>query len=191
MNFLAHTFLSGSDNEIKIGNFIADAVKGNSYNNYPTKIAKGILLHRKIDYFADTHKIYFISKKLLSEKYGLYSGIVIDIFFDHFLAVNWKNFSNINFKAYCRNFYLQLVINSNILPLKYKYMLPFLIVGDWFGSYKSTENIESVLKRMSKRTTLPDESLFAKKVLENNYATLEKYFFDFMNEIIKELKIND
>lgn len=184
MNFLAHIYLSGKDNEIKIGNFIADALKGSTYKTYPKKITKGVIIHRAIDSFADSHKIYSKAKIPLQPKYGHYSGIVLDVFFDHFLARNWEQFSNQNFKAFCRNFYLTLALNVATLPPRYRYMFPFLVVGDWFGSYKYIDNIESVLYSMSKRTSLPEESKFAKEILLKNYKVYENYFFCFMPQII-------
>ena len=93
MNFLAHIYLSGNNDLLKIGNFMADSIRGNSYENYPEEIKKGILLHRSIDSFTDMHPVYRKSKHRLHEKYGHYSGVIMDIFYDHFLAKNWANCS--------------------------------------------------------------------------------------------------
>jgi acyl carrier protein phosphodiesterase len=185
MNFLAHIYLSGDDNEIKIGNFIADDLKGSKFKSYPEKIAHGVVIHRAIDTFADSHHIYSIGKTRLREKYGHYSGIVLDVFFDHFLALHWQEFSNHNFRAFCRDFYLNLVKHTTILTPRYRYMMPFLIVRDWFGSYREINGIESVLSRMSRRTSLPAESQFAKEILVKYYEVFEKEFFEFMPEIIE------
>lgn len=194
MNFLAHIYLSGNDNEIKIGNFIADDLKGSSYKKFPDKIAQGVIIHRAIDSFADKHQIYSIGKTRLSEKYGHYSGIVLDIFFDHFLALHWQEFSNHNFRAFCRDFYLNLVKHTSILTPRYRYMMPFLIVRDWFGSYKEIDGIESVLNRLARRTSLPAESQFAKTILLRDYNLYKEEFFEFMPQIIamieKEFQIN-
>ena len=92
MNYLAHIYLSGEDDFVKIGNFIADGIKGRKYKLYPGKIQIGILLHRKIDWFSDNDDIFKKSKRRLDKKYGHYKGVIIDIFYDHFLAKNWKNF---------------------------------------------------------------------------------------------------
>ena len=86
MNYLAHVYLSGSDQNIMIGNFIADSIKGSKYLEYPIAIQKGILLHRKIDSFTDHHPSFRNSTKKLHQRYGHYSGIIVDIFYDHFLA---------------------------------------------------------------------------------------------------------
>jgi acyl carrier protein phosphodiesterase len=184
MNFLAHIYLSGVDSEIKIGNFIADDIKGSNYKKYPDKIALGIIIHRAIDTFADQHSIYSMSKTRLTEKYGHYSGIVVDIFFDHFLALHWNKFSNQNFKAYCRNFYMNLALHTSILTRRSRFIMPYIIIRDWLGSYTEIDNIASVLARMSRRTSLPPESQFAKKILLENYENFQKEFFEFMPQII-------
>lgn len=184
MNFLAHIYLSGSDNEIKIGNFIADDIKGSNYKKYPEKIAMGVIIHRAIDTFADSHHIYSLGKARLIEKYGHYSGIVLDVFFDHFLSLHWKEFSDQNFKAYCRNFYLNLALHTKILTRRSRFIMPYIIIRDWLGSYVEIENIVSVLARMSRRTSLPPESDFAKKVFLENYESYQKEFFEFMPQII-------
>ena len=185
MNFLAHIFLSGNDNEIKIGNFIADDLKGSSYLKYPEKIALGVKMHRTIDSYADSHPLYSIGKKRLKEKYGHYSGIVLDVFFDHFLAKHWNNFSSQNLRAFSRDFYLNLVIHAGSLTPKYRYMMPFMIVNDWLGSYKEVDKTASVLFRMSRRTSLPPESDFARTILIKHYASFEKEFFEFMPQIVE------
>lgn len=185
MNFLAHIYLSGNNKEIKIGNFIADDLKGSSYLKYPEKIALGVKIHRAIDGFADTHHFYSIGKTRLAEKYGHYSGIVLDVFFDHFLALHWEKFSNQNFRAFRRDFYLNLVLNFSILTPKFKYITPFMISKDWLGSYREIDKIESVLFRLSRRTSLPQESKFARKILVENYEFYQVEFLEFMPEVIQ------
>ena len=105
MNFLAHIYLSGTDEGVKIGNFMADSIRGRQYESYPKAIMKGILLHRAIDSFTDNHPIYRKSKHRLHEKYGHYSGVIMDIVYDHFLAKNWASYSDELLENYAQNFY--------------------------------------------------------------------------------------
>ncbi len=93
MNFLAHLYLSGNDEQLMIGNFIADSVKGSSYKNFPDGIKRGILLHRAIDFYSDNHSVFLKSVERLRPNYHKYAGVIVDIFFDHFLAKNWKEYS--------------------------------------------------------------------------------------------------
>ena len=95
MNFLAHIYLSGENKLIQIGNFMADGIRGNNYLNFPKDIQKGIILHRAIDTFTDAHPIFRKSKHRLHEKYGHYSGVITDIFYDHFL-VSYASFEGLS-----------------------------------------------------------------------------------------------
>ena len=94
MNFLAHAHLSGKNNDVLLGNFVADAIKGNKLLKYRKEIQYGILLHRQIDSFTDKHELFMQSIDRVRKDFGKYSGIVIDIFYDHFLALNWKEYDD-------------------------------------------------------------------------------------------------
>jgi acyl carrier protein phosphodiesterase len=152
MNFLAHIYLSGDNDLLKIGNFMADSIHGNKFNDYPTEIKKGILLHRSIDSFTDMHPVYRQSKHRLHEKYGHYSGVIMDIFYDHFLAKNWKTYSDEKLEDYADNFYLLLKENHDLLTEKMKGILPYMIGRNWLVSYARIEGLEMILFQMDHRT---------------------------------------
>ena len=93
MNFLAHLYLSGDNEQIIVGNFIGDFVKGrNALQTFDPTIALGIELHRAIDQFTDTHPVVRSSKDRLRPKYRHYAGVIVDIFYDHFLARKWNDY---------------------------------------------------------------------------------------------------
>jgi acyl carrier protein phosphodiesterase len=183
MNFLAHLYLSGNDSDIMIGNFIADSVKGKSYQKFRPKIQEGILLHRKIDYFTDKHPITKDLKSLLVPYYQKHSGIVVDIFYDHLLSINWKCYSTISIENFIISFHRIILRNIFILPSDVKGYLPFLIIRKRLQSYSKIDGIEKVLDLMSKYTSLPSASRFAIEILENNYTMFNEKFRDFFNEI--------
>src|SRR5687768_11261936 len=120
MNFLAHLHLSGENEEIKIGNFIADFVKGKNYDHYPAGIRQGIIIHRHIDYFTDTHPIVLESKQRLYSTYHKYSAVIVDVFYDHFLATKWDDFSEIPLFDFASEFYYMVKKYSEHLPEKVK-----------------------------------------------------------------------
>ena len=101
-----------------IGNFIADHIKGNQFTHLDPTIQKGIKLHREIDTFTDSHKITRMSKRRLHKRYGLFAGIIIDIFYDHYLAKNWSNYSAIPLKIYVNSFYDLVYSYQEVLPEK-------------------------------------------------------------------------
>ena len=183
MNYLAHVFLSGEDEEIVIGNFIGDYVKGINFRKYSESIKKGILLHRDIDTFTDRNKTVRKSKSLFKNRYGKYSGIIIDIFYDHFLAKNWSKFSSVPLKDFTLNLHKILNKYFDVLPERVKLFVPSFINNNWIEYYRSVFGIKQVLKRMSSITTLPDETSYAIKVLKDNYSVLESDFLDYFPEL--------
>ena len=110
MNYLAHAFLSDNNTDLLVGNFIADHLRGNDFKNFSPQIIEGIYLHRKIDSFTDAHLSFKASKRLFYNGCERYSGILIDIYFDHLLAVNFANYSSTSLKDYCNLDYKIFVI---------------------------------------------------------------------------------
>jgi len=196
MNFLAHIYLSGNNNQIKIGNFIADAIKGNNFKNYANTIQKGIYFHRKIDTFTDTHATVKISKRRLHERYKHYDGVIIDVLYDHFLAKNWATYSQTPLEKYSKNFYNLLNSNFDTLPEKVQNFLPYMIQGDWLYHYRTLEGIEKVLIGLNKRTKNRSQMHLAIEDLKlyytefyNDFTTFFKDLQQFCLEELKAIKI--
>jgi len=184
MNFLAHIYLSFNDDEVTIGNFIADSIRGNKYKHLPDNVQKGILLHRYIDTFTDAHPTVRQSTKRLHENYSHYSGVIVDIFYDHFLAKNWKDYSDIPLADFVDNFYKILETNYTILPEKIKHMMPYMISDNWILNYANLEGIDQVLKGMNRRTKNISKMNLAILDLEKHYDEFEKEFSSFFQELI-------
>jgi acyl carrier protein phosphodiesterase len=185
MNYLAHIFLSGTDEAVVIGNFIGDYVKGRDYLLYPPNIRKGLVLHRRIDWFTDTHKIAQQSKKYFAPKYHKWAGIVVDILYDHFLIKNWEKYCPATLEDYKQDIFDVLQKYYPVLPERVKYFVSSFIQNDWIGTYSSQEGIINILYRMSMRTPLPDESAFAAEVLRKYYVQLDSEFMTYFPELIR------
>lgn len=183
MNYLAHIYLSGENELLKIGNFMADHIKGNKYKSYPQDIQKGILLHRQIDSFTDNNEVARNSKRRLNERYGLYKGIIIDILYDHFLAKNWHLYSNTQLENYTKEFYTLLQENYEILPEKIKHMSVYMIKDDWLKSYAQIEGIQQVLSGMNRRTGGKSHMDQAIHDLEVHYDDFEADFISFFDAL--------
>lgn len=184
MNFLAHIYLSGDNNSIVIGNFIADGIRGESYKNYPEDIQKGILLHREIDTFTDTHPFVRQSRKRLHETYGHYSRVIVDIIYDHYLAKNWKSYSSVNLKDFVEQFYVILDEYSEILPPRIQNLKPYMIADNWLLNYSKIEGIQHVLNGMNRRTKYRSKMNEATKELIKYYSEFEDEFTLFFEELI-------
>ena len=192
MNFLAHLYLSNNHTDLMIGNFIADAIKGNKFQHYNQEIKTGIQMHRAIDTFTDEHPIFRQSKNRLDPKYRLYKGVIIDIIYDHFLAKNWNDYSNIPLKNYSDFIYKLLKKNYNILPEKTQYLLPYMTKQNWLYNYRTQHGIASILHDMNIRTMGRSQMNLAIEDLKENYTDFEQDFKLFFEELIKfsQQKIN-
>ena len=185
MNFLGHLYLSGEDDDVRLGNFIGDAVKGSDYEKYPDGIKKGILLHRAIDSYTDEHEMVIQSKSHLRDKYGIHSGIIVDIFYDHFLASRWTDYSDKDLKSFISESYGLIRKNYFMLPGRVKKFAPFMIMNDWIGSYKTIKGIKSILFRMSRSTVLLAKASKAGNDLEEHYDDFLQEFRAFFPNIIR------
>ncbi|QDO94387.1 DUF479 domain-containing protein [Formosa sediminum] len=185
MNYLAHIYLSEDLPKVTIGNFIADGngITGKSYQKFPKAIQVGILLHRQIDTFTDAHPIVKQSTKRLHQNYGHYSGIIVDIFYDHFLAKNWSNYSEVSLENYAQAFYNLLDTNFMDLPERTQYLLPYMKKGNWLVSYASLQGIESVLIGMDKRTKNHSQMYLAINELDSYYNEFESEFTAFFEDL--------
>lgn len=184
MNYLAHIYLSGESDEIILGNFIGDYVKGNKYLDYPEQVAYGIRLHRSIDLFTDRHPDVRKCIDLLKPGYGRYAGIVADVFFDHFLAANWNEYSTCTLRQFSKHAHAVFLSNFRLLPFRVKQFLPFLIQNRRLESYARRENLHQVLEIMARRTSLPAKSDWAMQVLHQEYDQFGAFFRSFFAEMI-------
>ncbi|CAM1371456.1 ACP phosphodiesterase [Tenacibaculum litopenaei] len=185
MNFLAHLYLSADNTEIMIGNFIADHIKGSKFTQYTPDIQRGIRLHRAIDSFTDTHDIVRQSKRRLDKRYGHYSGVIIDIFYDHFLAINWRQYSEIPLETYVQSVYRLLNQHLDILPVKTQEMLPYMIKYNWLYNYQFAKGIQEVLNGMNRRTQGKSKMNLASQDLLEHYDDFNKdfkLFFEHLRE---------
>ena len=183
MNFLAHLYLSETNTNIMIGNFIADHIKGNQFTHLHPEIQQGIKLHRQIDTFTDAHPITRKSKRRLNKRYGLYAGIIIDIFYDHYLAKNWTQYSAIPLDVYVNAIYKLLEENKDILPEKTLHLLPYMVEYNWLYNYQYKEGIKSVLNGMNRRTKNKSQMNLAIEDLHELDKEFQEDFHDFFEDL--------
>lgn len=183
MNYLAHIFLSGDNEKIRIGNFMADDIKGSKYKHYPDDFQIGILLHRRIDWFTDQDLTVRKSKRRLHDRYGLYRGVIIDIFYDHMLAANWSDYSSDPLSDYAQDFYASLQENQEMLSDRIRHVSKYMIRNDWLTSYAEPEGIRQVLEGMNRRTGGRGKMDLAIEDLLTNYEGFEEDFKHFFKKL--------
>lgn len=179
MNFLAHLSLSDNDEELMIGNFIADAVRSSQWPQYSKGIVTGIQLHHKIDFFTDNHPIVEDSKKLLRPRHGKYTPVVVDILYDHFLAGSYSEYYDIDLEDFATQAYAMLRRRWEDLPDAIKHMLPYMERGNWLVNYGNEEGLARVFGGMSRRANFKNQMQDATEDLKLHYEDFEEHFRNF------------
>lgn len=167
-----------------IGNFIADFVKGKKMFDYPEGIQKGIALHRKIDYYTDHHEVTSRSKDPLRKKYRHYSGVIVDLYYDHFLAKNFQDYSTVDLGTYTENTYEILSQNQDLFPAGVQHFLPYMIERNWLLNYASLDGLSRTLSGLSKRVNFENRMDEAIQDLKAGYPAFEADFREFFPELI-------
>jgi acyl carrier protein phosphodiesterase len=184
MNFLAHLYLSGDNPKIMVGNFMGDFVKGkNALGKFESEIIRGIELHRAIDEFTDSHPVVTASKNRLRPKYRHYSGVIVDVFYDHFLARNWNQYHDDLLPDFADKAYGTIQSFDSILPDDLKYMMPYMIKGNWLVNYSKTQGIHQALSGMARRTPYQSKMEEAVVDLEAHYEAFQVEFNDFFPQL--------
>ncbi|HOI88482.1 MAG TPA: ACP phosphodiesterase [Lentimicrobium sp.] len=183
MNFLAHLYLSGNERGIIIGNFIADHVKGRLSEQFSEEIRNGIILHKAIDEFTDNHPVVRNSVTELRSGFRKYAGVVLDMFFDHYLAAGWDNWMDEPLEQFSKRMYGILMDNFSVLPTRTKHMLPYMIRGNWLLHYREIEGLNQALNGMARRTAFQSNMEKAAVELRDRYAFYGCQFDSFFPEL--------
>jgi acyl carrier protein phosphodiesterase len=184
MNFLAHAHLSGADEKILVGNFIGDFIKGRqALNQFEPRIIRGVELHRAIDEFTDNHPVVDESKKRLRPKYRHYAAVIVDMFYDHYLATHWAQFHTEKLETFAANTYSIIQSFSSILPSTFKQMLPYMIRGNWLISYREISGVHRALSGMAQRSPYNSRMEQASDDLRNHYDAFRLEFEQFFPQL--------
>ena len=172
-----------------IGNFIADHIRGNNYESYSKKIQQGIFLHREIDTYTDTHPIVRKSKRRLHERYRHYDGVIIDIFYDYFLAKNWSIYSEIPLDVYTNSINSLFNNISEELPVKSQQFIKYMTEYNILFNYQFEEGISKVLNGMNSRTKGKSQMNLAIEDLKNLEQEFEEDFTIFFKDLIEHTNL--
>jgi acyl carrier protein phosphodiesterase len=184
MNYLVHLYLAGSDEESIIGNFIADHVKGSHWKSYSEGIQVGVKMHRAVDDFTDHHPLVLETKKYFSKEFGLASGILVDVFFDHLFALEWiENKSKQSLQDFTNQTHTILVKHQSILPERSQRFLGYMLEYNILYEYHRIEGIEQTLRGLSRRLKDKFRLWEAMKVFQENQFELSQKFKDFFADL--------
>lgn len=184
MNYLAHCYLSCTDEDILIGNFMTDFMKKSEEVNYSGRVLEGINLHRAIDTFTDTHPASLELRALLRPRHGKYASVVVDLIWDYYLSRDWEAYSGRSLVDFNKDIYSILLKRKEELPIKLKEKIDVMVQKDFLMAYASKENMLHSLKWMDKRVNF--KSAFHEAILdvEENDVLITDLFRVFFPDLI-------
>ncbi len=198
MNFLAHAYLSFDQDEILIGNFIGDFVRGKMVDTFSIGIRQGIWLHREIDKFTDSHPLVKAGQSYLRPTFGHYSTVITDVFFDYFLGKYWDKYSSKSLETFVEETYETISKHEEDLPKQFKEMFFWMKSQNWLLNYRTIEGIQKSLSGLSKRTKFDSKMELATGFLLEKEKEFELIFFAFFKDLetfarekLKEIQLAD
>ncbi|MFQ5936760.1 MAG: ACP phosphodiesterase [Acidiferrobacterales bacterium] len=184
MNYLAHVFLSGRSADAVIGGLLGDFVKGSVGSGYEARVWQGIVLHRRIDGFTDAHEVVQASRRLVSRERRRFAGIMVDVFYDHFLARHWPRYADIPLDEFTREVYAVLLHHRDRLPERLRYIVPRMVGDDWLGTYRELWRVGAALDGISRRLRRSNTLVGGVRELESNYDRFEHHFLSFFPQLM-------
>jgi acyl carrier protein phosphodiesterase len=181
MNHLAHFFLSNNNDDLAIGNFVADFITNKEVPTFTPSVQTGIMLHREIDSFTDVHPMVKASTKRLHPFHHKYSPVIVDIYYDYLLGKNWTTFQpdpSVSLTVFTQNIYVLLKQRQDELPEKLQKMIHRMIADDWLMKYTTIEGLHQAFKRIEKAAAFP-----------GNFGNAAQHLKDFLPEFDEEFKL--
>ena len=179
MNFLCHMVLSGNDDQLLVGNFMGDFVKGRLDDRFTPRIRQGVTLHRLIDSYAARDEHFSRSRQRISSEYGLYRAVLVDLFYDHLLVREWETWAKEPFTRYLARTRAIVERHDSSLPERMQPLIP-VIFGELLPSYGTIAGIGSALERMSRRVARANPLAGGETQLTLHYQGLQDDFRRFM-----------
>jgi len=183
MNYLAHAYLSFHHPEILVGNMISDFVKGKARLGYTAGVQQGIMLHRQIDDYTDTHAATQQAKTIFRPHYRLYSGALVDVVYDHFLANDPALFTETSLLRFTASVYQTLEQYHVQLPSRFLLMLPYMKAEDWLYNYRTREGIGKSIQGLVRRSAYLTDHQTAQRLFNEHYEFLKACYQVFIQDV--------
>jgi acyl carrier protein phosphodiesterase len=185
VNYLAHLFLSASSEEALVGAVLGDFVKGAVGDHYAPIVRHSILLHRKIDCYTDAHAIVRASRRLVSQQRRRFAGIMVDVFYDHFLARHWTRYTDIALNDFTHKAYAVLMRHRQHLPEPLQHVVLRMVGNDWLGAYRRLEGVAGAVNGIARRLRRENTLCGGVCELQANYRRFEEHFVAFFPELMR------
>lgn len=185
MNYLAHLYLADDSAEARLGNLMGDFVKGPIDGGLSPAWAAGIRLHRRIDSFTDRHPLVVQSKRRVRPEFRRYGGILVDLYYDHFLANGWEDYADVSLDAFADTVYAEINHHAQYLPATMQRSMHYLVTYDLLRSYRQLDGLGNALRGIATRLKRPVPLGDAIIDLEANYEALQDDFRGFFPELVR------
>jgi len=183
MNWLAHLLLSEPTPAFRIGNLLPDFVRPPMLAGLPLDFQRGIECHRRIDAFTDSHPVVRRSTSRFDPPYRRFAGILVDVFYDHYLARNWTAHASMPLATFVTEVYVGIESHRDQLPALAYARLTQMKSHDWLSSYGDLSGIEMALQRIGMRLRRPVDLAAAISVLDRNYEAFRADFQEFFPQL--------
>lgn len=186
VNYLAHFYLAQPEKDLIFGNYIGDGVRGSMLNQFSEPVQRGIRLHRFIDSFTDSHELVLKAKAMFYPTQSKFSGVVVDVLFDHLLAANWKQYSDEQLSHFAKRCYTDIDMHQGLLPERSKRFYHYMVSNNILEQYQSREGIRKVLVGMDSRTTFTSSMAESVDTLDDLADDLKVFFDGFFPDLKQE-----
>ena len=190
MNFLAHLFLADPQPEALLGSLMGDFVKGPLTGRHPPVLERALAQHRAVDTFTDAHPIVRTSRARVAPPHRRFAGIVVDMYYDHYLARHWDEFADEPLAVFTARVYAVLLAEEARLPDRLRRIAPSMARRDWLGSYRYVESVHAALDRMGERLKRGNGLLGAGEALMPHYTSLEADFRAFFPQLVRFVRLH-
>ena len=183
MNYLAHLHLSFDDPNVELGNFIGDRVRRTMRSQYSDSILMGVDLHHSIDAFTDAHQITKQATAILKPHFRLYSSVIVDVFFDYFLARHWGLFHHDELELFTRRIIEHFDREFHQIPKRMQSMARWFLDHNAFLKYSTTDGIEGALRGMSRRTQFHKSLDTSMSLFHKHFDRFDALFLEFYPQL--------
>lgn len=184
MNWLAHLLLSGPHPASRIGGLLPDLARPAELKSLSSEFQHGIQLHHQIDAFTDSHEIFRASSRRLKPNLRRYGGVLVDLFYDHFLTQDWTAWADTRLDDFVADFYSSFEIYQSALPASAWMRMDQMRKENWLCSYRDMDGLSLALDRMSRRFRRPVDLSLGLSALELEYEHFQQDFRNFFPELV-------
>ena len=184
MNHFAHLVLSQATVESTVGNLLGDFARGVDADSLPAQVRAGLLNHRAVDRYTDSHPLVLEMKRSFSRRRRRFAGIALDIYFDHLLLTHWERFEQRDLEQLISDFYLRMTAGQSLMPgEEMRRVTRRMVDYDWFGSYRDTDAIAESLDRVAARIRFANDFDNAIEELQRHQQFIRDGFFEFYPQL--------